>query len=189
MEFILPYLQVWRQGLTSVVGDEWKAIRSAFTPIFTSGKMKGMLKFINHLAGDLTTEMEKKAKKEEEFELKDVFGKFSIDALASSTFGVNAESFTNENSMFVKHAAAIFKNSKLDFAILALKFIPGVPKLISLLQINTMKPKETRFFRDIILQTIRHRRETKERKRPGTEGLHWDEVCPPGGKGCCDQCP
>ena len=60
--------------------------------------MKGMLKFIKHIAGDLTNEMEQKAKKGEEFELKDVFGKFSLDALASSAFGVNAESFTNENS-------------------------------------------------------------------------------------------
>jgi len=156
--------KVWRLMLTSVVGDEWKAIRSAFTPIFTSGKMKGMLKFIKHLAGDLTNEMEKKAKTGEEFELKDVFGKFSIDALASSAFGVNAESFTNENSMFVKNAAAIFKYTSLEYAIVALKFIPGVSKLISLLQLNLTKPKETRFFRDVILQTIRHRRETKERK-------------------------
>ena len=123
-----------------------------------------MMKFIKHIAGDLTTEMELKAKKDEEFELKDVFGKFSLDALASSAFGVNAESFTNENSKFVKYAAATFKNSKLDLVLFTLKFIPGFPQILSLLKVNTFKPKETKFFRDIIIQTIRARRNTKERK-------------------------
>ena len=47
-------------------------MRSAFTPIFTSGKMKGMLKFIKHVAGDLTIEINLKAKKGKEFELKEV---------------------------------------------------------------------------------------------------------------------
>jgi len=156
--------KIWGKQLTSISGEEWKDVRSAFTPIFTSGKMKGMLKFIKHIAGDLKTEMEQKALKGEEFELKDVFGKFSLDALASSAFGVNAESFTNENSKFVKYAANTFKNTKLELGIFALKFIPGVPQLLSLLKINTFKPKETKFFRDIITQTIRTRRNTKERK-------------------------
>ena len=60
-----------------------------------------MLKFIKHVAGDLANEMDSKAKKGEEFELKDVFEKFSLDALASSAFGVNGESFTNKDSLFV----------------------------------------------------------------------------------------
>jgi len=156
--------KIWGQQLTSISGEEWKDVRSAFTPIFTSGKMKGMLKFIKHIAGDLTAEMELKAEKGEEFELKEVFGKFSLDALASSAFGVNAESFTNTNSKFVKYAANVFRNSKLELALFAIKFIPGVPQLLSVLKINTFKPKETKFFQDIITQTIKARRNSKERK-------------------------
>jgi len=156
--------KIWELQLTNLNGDEWKDLRTVFTPIFTSGKMKGMLKFIKHIAGDLTNEMEMKAKKGEEFELKDVFGKYSMDAMASSAFGVDAESFTNENSKFVKYAAETFKQSKLDIVVFLVKLIPGVPKLFSWLKLNTFKAKETKFFRDVILQTIRTRRETKERK-------------------------
>jgi len=156
--------KIWMLQLTSITGDDWKSVRSNFTPIFTSGKMKGMLKFIKHVAGDLTEEIKTKANKGEEFELKDVFGKFSLDALASSAFGVNAESFKNENSKFVKYAAATFKTSALENITIALKFIPGVPQFCEFFKINSFKPKETRFFRDIIQQTIRTRRETQERK-------------------------
>ena len=150
--------------LFGITGDEWKEMRSAFTPIFTSGKMKGMLKFIKHVAGDLTKEIDSKAKKGEEFELKEVFGKFSMDGISSTAFGVNSESFTNENSKFVKYASAMFKSSNLELLLAAVKFIPGVPQMFNLLKVNNFKPKETRFFRDIILQTIRARRNTKERK-------------------------
>ena len=125
-----------------------------------------MLKYFKHSAGDLTKEMETKAEKGEEFELKHVFGKFCIDSLASSAFGVNAASFTNENSKFAKYAAEIFKNSKIQMAVKALQLIPGssVSEMLSLLKWNTTKPRETKFFRDIILKTIRTRKETKEQK-------------------------
>ena len=32
--------QAWSRQLTSLGGDEWKDVRSTFSPIFTSGKMK-----------------------------------------------------------------------------------------------------------------------------------------------------
>eukprot|EP00091_Calanus_sinicus_P019162 TRINITY_DN4688_c0_g1_i1.p1 TRINITY_DN4688_c0_g1~~TRINITY_DN4688_c0_g1_i1.p1 ORF type:complete len:276 (-),score=79.30 TRINITY_DN4688_c0_g1_i1:677-1504(-) len=157
--------QIWKLQLTSITGDDWKEMRQAFTPIFTSGKMKGMLKFIKHVAGDLTKEIDSKAKKGEEFELKEVFGKFSMDGISSTAFGVNSESFTNENSKFVKNAAAMFRNSNLELLLAAVKFIPGVPQVLNLLKLDSFKPKETRFFRDIILQTIKikkkHQREKK----------------------------
>merc|ERR1711892_1171465 len=156
--------KIWEKQLTSISGGEWKEVRSAFSPIFTSGKMKNMLKFIKHISIDLTNELGEKAKSKEEFELKDVFGKFSLDALASSAFGVDAESFTNPNSKFVEHAKESFRQTKTDMAVFLIKCIPGVAQLFTWLKLNTFKPKQTKFFRDIILQSIRTRRETKERK-------------------------
>merc|ERR1711902_404309 len=84
--------------------------------------------------------------------------------LESSAFGVNADSFQEKDSIFVKYAANINKSSALENLLLFLKFLPGVSKLFKLFKINGFKPKETKFFRDIILQTIRTRRDTKERK-------------------------
>ena len=71
------------------------------------------------------------AKEGEEFELKDVFGKFSIDALASSAFGVDAESFTNKNLKFDEYAAELFKQSKLGIVVFILKLLPRVSELKS----------------------------------------------------------
>ena len=57
-----------------------------------------MMKFILHIAEDLTNEIDVKAKSKDEFELKDVFGKYSLDVVASSAFGINPESFTNKQA-------------------------------------------------------------------------------------------
>ena len=46
----MSFVKKTQQGdITSVspTGEEWKDVRSAFTPIFTSGKLKGMTPAIN----------------------------------------------------------------------------------------------------------------------------------------------
>ena len=97
-------MQIWRSQLGATTGDDWKDVRSTFTPIFTSGKMKGMMKFLEHVSSNLVEEMKAKAQSGDEFELKEIFGKFSLDSLASSAFGVDAESFTNKKSLYNHNA-------------------------------------------------------------------------------------
>jgi len=157
------YDKLWGLQLDNASGDHWKNMRSTFTPIFTSGKMKGMLKFIKVVAESLHTEFGKKCDSGEEFELKSVVGKYSLDALAACAFGVDGESFTNEKAPFVENAKAIFQTGVQD-ALILVKFIPGVAKLTETLNINVFKPKETKFFHDIIMRTISEREKTKERK-------------------------
>ena len=101
----------------------------------------------------------------EEFEQKEVFGKFSLDALASCAFGVDAQSFSDsESHPFVYHAAKIFsQNWKSEFGNM-LRFVPGVGQIFKLFNINVFHPKSVAFFRDIILQTIKERKGSKEKR-------------------------
>ncbi len=62
--------------MSNMNGEEWKVVRSAFSPIFTSGKLKGMFHFVKRIAENLTEEMAAKADQGTDFELKEVFGKF-----------------------------------------------------------------------------------------------------------------
>ena len=146
-------------------GDEWKDTRSTFSPVFTSGKMKRMVKYIEDVSQKLLVEMEKKTDIDEEFELKDLTGKFSLDALASCAFGINFNSYgSEENSAFVKNAASIFKNDFKNGFGLMFKFIPGVVKIYEFFNISVQHPKEVKFFRDIVIQTLNSRRESGERR-------------------------
>jgi hypothetical protein len=88
---------------------------------------------------------------------RETFGKFSLDALAACAFGVDAESFSNRDSLFVAYASRIFSNSVAEGLLGGLCLLPGISALIRLMKVNTFKRKETRFFRDVVLQSIRQR--------------------------------
>ena len=62
--------------MTNMSGEAWKEVRSVFSPIFTSGKLKSMLHFVKGVAESLANEFDAKAKQGTDFELKEVFGKF-----------------------------------------------------------------------------------------------------------------
>jgi len=156
--------RLWGISMDAAVGDHWKDLRSTFTPIFTSGKMKLMFKLIEETSQLLTNELSERAKVGEEFELKDTFGKFSIDALASCAFAVNAQSFTNPKSVFVKHAADVFASGTLDNLAFLCKFIPGVNKVMELLNINIFKPTATKYLRDAVTKSLEARRKSGERR-------------------------
>merc|ERR1711990_114986 len=154
---------LFNHNVGSARGDEWRDVRSSLTPVFTSGKMKAMMKFIVEVSENLLAEMEKKSELGE-FELKDVTGKFSLDALASCAFGIDFNSFGGaQSSAFVEHASELFKQD--IWGLLAIfKFLPGVPRLFQMLNINIQKPKTTKFFRDIVTDTLKTRAESGERR-------------------------
>ena len=154
---------LFNHNIGSARGDEWRDVRSSLSPVFTSGKMKAMMKFIVEVSENLLAEIEKKSETGE-FELKDVTGKFSLDALASCAFGINFNSFGGEKSAaFVDHASELFKQD--IWGLLALfKFLPGVPWLFKILDINVQKPKTTKFFRDIVTETLKTRAASGERR-------------------------
>lgn len=69
--------RIWMSQMTSATGDDWKHLRSTFSPIFTAGKMKSMLEFMKlscqqliEALGDFNGQ---------EFELKETLGKYSIN--------------------------------------------------------------------------------------------------------------
>ena len=62
--------QLWGKGMTDLCGDEWKKVRFTFTPIFTSGKMKCMLKFMLEVSTRLREEINLLADNGQHFELK-----------------------------------------------------------------------------------------------------------------------
>ena len=70
----------------------------------------------------------------------------------------------DKNSKFVDHAKRIFHQSNFDQLIWMLRMIPGVPDLFQLFNISTTAPKSTKFFIDIINQSIKMRRQENVRK-------------------------
>ena len=94
-----------------------------------------------------------------------MFGKFSLDALASCAFGVDAQSFSDsESHPFVYHAQELFKNDAVSGMLRVLRFVPGISQIFQHFNINIQHQKSVKFFRDIVLHTINARKDSKEKR-------------------------
>ena len=87
---------------------------NVITPDYNAGKMKAMMVFINETGNRLITTMDKLAESGEDFETKHVLGKFSMDTIASCAFGVDAKVHETEDSIFVKYASELFKQTPIQ---------------------------------------------------------------------------
>ena len=83
--------------------------------------------------------------------------------MATCAFGINPNSFKEVDGPFIKNAASIFQVSAFESLKLFSRLIPGSGWLQKKLKIDAFKPKETRFFRDIVISTIQHRRKTGQK--------------------------
>ena len=158
--------KILMEQMTSAEGDRWKSIRATFTPIFTSGKMKAMMVYVQETCKSLTDALDELAEKNEVFELKELLGKYSMDTIASCAFGVDSQAFKNKDSKFVNYASRIFQNNFSDAVKLLLCMIPfdiGV-YIMRAFNIAFWKKEEAEFFYNVILDSLKQRRESKVRR-------------------------
>ena len=156
--------QIMSLQMVQAAGEKWRSLRTTFTPIFTSGKMKAMMVFINETTMRLITAMDKIAENKESFEAKNTLGKFSMDTIASCAFGLDANVHENEKSVFVQYATEIFKqklSARIKFMVGAL---PLGKYILRALNLSVSSKVETEFFYEVVMKTLKQRRETQIRR-------------------------
>ena len=149
----------------SGTGENWKSQRSTLTPVFTSGKIKAMMIFINETGNRLMNALDKFANDGTNFEAKLLLGKFSMDTIASCAFGVDAKVYDDEASVFMQHSTALFKQTVSQ----VLKMVLGAgtsfgPKLLKVFDWSVFPKDSTLFLAEVIKQTLRKRQESKMRR-------------------------
>jgi len=108
--------------------------------------------------------MDKYSESSEDLELKDVLGKYSMDTIASCAFGVDAQSFTNDKSLFAKYAKNVFSQDAVAGLKMMVMALPYGRQLMDLFGISYFKVTETEFFYNVILDSLKQRRESKGRR-------------------------
>lgn len=126
--------------------------------------MKVMVRLMQEVAETFNKEVGKLADKKEDIELKDLFGKYTLDSMASSVFGVEIRSFENPSSPFITYAKQLSTFDFFDTLKMFPLLIPGMSKVFGKLGFSVMKPKATKFFYDSLINIIKSRRESKIRR-------------------------
>lgn len=142
-------------------------MRSTLSPIFTSSKMKMMYGLLSNQANDFVKFYEERAKKGErlEFDMLEVFSRYTADGISTAVFGFEADCVRNKDSEIFK----IVKRLLHEFAgpIGSLKFLFSftLPKLYSFLGLQILSSDLYQFFHRIVIDVM-DERDRKNITRP-----------------------
>lgn len=89
-------------NLFALKGEKWKDLRSTLSPAFTSSKMKSMFVLMSEIAEKYTANLAKNDKVIQEWEMKNLFSKYTNDIIATCAFGINCDSLTDPQNEFFR---------------------------------------------------------------------------------------
>jgi cytochrome P450 len=153
--------KMWSKQLVMSNGDKWKQQRSTFSPIFNSGKMKLMMNMLNAVCDDMTKFIEKSTSNDEDIELKDLFRRYTMGSILNCTFGVESDSFNEQDTPLSKTAKGISaERTGMEIIKFLAMMFPGGSQLFRLFRISIFRPVETRFIYDMVQASIKARKES-----------------------------
>ncbi|KAF0294716.1 Cytochrome P450 3A31 [Amphibalanus amphitrite] len=146
--------EFWKETLILLRDAKWKETRAVMSPTFSASKLKAMHQVTLDNAQNLAKYVEKQMAETGVVEVKDAFGRFTMDNIAACAFGVNCNSFTDPNSQFATNAAKIHSfHPLMIIRFLAETFLPySIAKYCP-----DYSVKIGAFFGDVVMKTIAHR--------------------------------
>ncbi|KAM9314864.1 cytochrome P450 3A27-like [Pholidichthys leucotaenia] len=89
--------------------EQWRRIRHILSPSFTSGRLREMFTIMKSHSRKLTDSLQPKAENNEVVSVKDFFGPYSMDVMASCVCSVDLDTIKNPSNPFYTHAVKMFK--------------------------------------------------------------------------------
>uniref|UniRef100_A0A8C4T312 unspecific monooxygenase n=1 Tax=Erpetoichthys calabaricus TaxID=27687 RepID=A0A8C4T312_ERPCA len=132
-------------AITVAEDDQWRRIRGVLSPAFTSGRLKEIFPIVKHYGENLVKNAEKASKESKPVSMKDFFGAYSLDVMASCSFSVDVDSVNNPDDPFVTNIKKMLKFSFFNPFLLLIILFPVVIPLLAKLNF-TFFPKSTMEF-------------------------------------------
>uniref|UniRef100_A0A8C9RCL9 Cytochrome P450 3A n=1 Tax=Scleropages formosus TaxID=113540 RepID=A0A8C9RCL9_SCLFO len=142
--------------------EEWRRIRTALSPSFTSGRLKEMFPIMKKYCDTLVKSMQRKAERDEAVEMKESFGAYSMDVVTSTALSVDIDSLNNPKDPFVTNIKKMFKLDFFNPLFLIVAFFPFMAPLLEKLNFSLFPSSVTDFFY-ASLRKIKAERKTKNR--------------------------
>uniref|UniRef100_A0A674PD93 unspecific monooxygenase n=1 Tax=Takifugu rubripes TaxID=31033 RepID=A0A674PD93_TAKRU len=133
----------------SAKDETWKRMRTSISPCFTSGRLRQAFPIIARYADRFIAKLEQ-TKLEDSTDIKKLFGPYSLDVIASSSFSVDADSINNPDDPFIIN---IKKVLNLNFWLLLIKnVLPFSSYLFEFLHIDIIPRSIVDYFFNLIKQ-------------------------------------
>ncbi|CAH1395592.1 unnamed protein product [Nezara viridula] len=140
-----------------MTGNKWRAFRTKMAPLFTSGKLKTMYDVMNEVGNGLLEYMDKN--KEDDIDIREVMGLFSMDIIGSAAFGINPGVLKNPDSEFRVKGRQI--NDPNWRNLIRIWFFFAFPKIAKRIGFSFQPKAVTSYFCNIIRNAIDYRKKNK----------------------------
>ncbi|KAK4874006.1 hypothetical protein RN001_013366 [Aquatica leii] len=151
------------KNLINLKGQRWRDMRATLSPSFTSSKMKMMFTLISECAEEFTDYFEKQKLDFFDVEMKDVFTRFTNDAIANVAFGFKCNSLKEKDNEFYMMGKKLTTFSGSSFIAFVLYSV--FPALAKVLNIRIFPKPAITFFSHIVKDTL-NKREKEGLVRP-----------------------
>lgn len=142
---------VLNEILSLKTGSEWKILRAIMSPTFTSGKMRGMFSLVCDKADALVSFCLADIIKNPYTDMKNNCGRYTMDTIACCAFGIECNSFVNENAEFAKRAESFF--TMTPKVVLKTTLLMTAPKVFDALKLEP-DTSDTKFFANAAKETL-----------------------------------
>ena len=151
---------IMTEMLSNKFGEEWKDLRAVMTPAFSSGKMRSMFHLILEKADNLVSFSLKNADNNKPVNMKDMFGRFTMDTIASCAFGIECNSLSDSKPVFTEKAEQFFNFQGLKAMRMTLMIV--LPRLFNFLGFKVDDP-QVEFFTKLSQENIELRKKGESR--------------------------
>ncbi|XP_011150780.2 cytochrome P450 9e2-like [Harpegnathos saltator] len=146
------------KNVFSLRGNRWKEMRNTLSPSFTASKMKVMFELVSKCAREFAEYLADHPELCSSIDTKEAFRRYTTDVIATSAFGISVNSMKDQNNEFFIRGLEISKINSFK-AMLKFMFLQAAPRLGKLLGITIFSPASSQFFKRIVAETIRVRKE------------------------------
>ncbi|XP_055697001.1 cytochrome P450 9e2-like [Phlebotomus papatasi] len=144
------------RNLLILKGQRWREMRSTLSPAFTGSKMRTMFQLVSECCSEVISFLENDANgKVRQTDLKDLFSKYTNNVIASCAFGLKVDSLKDKNNEFYLYGKEATNLEGLGTLFFFMQMI--FPKLSKVLRLNLFSEAFSKFFRNLVWDTIRHR--------------------------------
>ncbi|XP_073844563.1 probable cytochrome P450 6a14 [Musca autumnalis] len=143
--------------LSALEGEQWRAMRTKLTPVFSSARMKYMFSTIVKVGENFTTCLGDMLKESPDqiLEMKDLCARFTTDVIGNCAFGIECNSLKNPDSEFRRKGREIF--TKPRHSSLVQIFTMTNSTMAKKLHMKLFPDDITEFFMSVIKQTVEYR--------------------------------
>lgn len=141
-----------------IEGTKWRNLRAKLTPTFSSGKMKLMFPIMVECSIQLTKSMNSFCENKSAVDIKEILGCFTTDIIGCCAFGLDCNSFKEEDALFRKYGKKVMPSTRRQLIKAVFSFI--FPSLATKIRLKLIDQDVSEFFIKMVKDTVDYRERT-----------------------------